>query len=112
MTGEPALNRRLVLESRQDMSDGMGGFTVSWVPQGAHWAQVKIQSGRESRIAGRDVSSVTYRITVRASAPGTPSRPRPDQRFREFERVFAIHAVAEAGADGRYLDCWTEEGRA
>lgn len=112
MSGDPVLNRRLILESRQDVADGMGGFTVTWVPGGALWAQVRVQSAGENKIGARDVSSVAYRITLRSNPPGSPARPKPDQRFREFERVFNIKAVSEWGSEGRFLECWAEEGRA
>ena len=112
MRNQPSLNRRLVLESRMDTPDGMGGFAISWVPNGAHWAQVRVQSARESKIGERDTAMVNYRILVRSSAIGASSRPTSARRFREFERVFNILAVVEYGEDGRFLECWTEEGRA
>ncbi len=112
MKSQPSLNRRLVLESRLDTPDGLGGFVISWVPNGAHWAQVRAQSAHESKIGERDTAVVNYRILVRSAAIGASSRPTSAQRFREFERVFNILAVAEHGEDGRFLECWTEEGRA
>ncbi len=112
MSKEPSLYRRLVLQAREDVPDGMGGFSSVWAPQGALWANVEIQSGHERKIGERDTSVVNYRIIVRSAAPGAPSRPKPDQRFCEFERVFNILAVGEYGSDGRFLQCWTEEGRA
>ncbi len=111
MMSAPVLSRKLVLETRQDVADGMGGFSVSWSALGSVWAQVEARAGREAKIGARDVSSVAYRIVLRTSAPGSASRPRPDQRFREGSRIFNIHAVTEADTDGRFLACWTEEGR-
>jgi len=55
------------------------------------------------------VSAVNYRITVRAARQGAPSRPKPDQRFREGGRVFRITAVAEVGGAGHYLTCYATE---
>lgn len=107
----PVLSRKLVLEARQDLADGMGGFSVLWVELGSLWAQVEARAGRETQAGGRDVSGVTYRVVVRAVAVGSDQRPKPDQRFREGERVFNIQAVAEADLDGRFLCCWAEEGR-
>jgi len=48
---------------------------------------------------------------VRGAPVGAASRPRPDQRFREGDRVFAILAVSEFDATGRWLECWAEEGK-
>ena len=52
---------------------------------------------------------MSYRIVVRAAPMGSDARPRPDQRFREGARVFAIRAVAEEDAAGRYLVCFADE---
>lgn len=108
---DPVLSRKLVLEARQDTPDGMGGHAIGWVALGALWAEVTAARGREGKIAGRDISIVTWRVKVRASAQGAPSRPRPEQRFREGGRIFDILAVAEADVTGRFLECWVEEGR-
>lgn len=108
---QPHLNRKLVLESPARVSDGAGGFDEGWVPQGVLWAQVDARSGREQAQPGVLLSSVGYRITVRATPVGSAQRPAPEDRFREGVRVFAITAVREAGP--RYLICdATEEAAA
>lgn len=103
------LNRALVLESRVEVSDGAGGFTTAWQANGTLWAHVSARSGREARLGGAAVARAGFRIMVRAAPVGAPSRPRPDQRFREGARVFRILAVVEAGQDGRFLTCFAEE---
>lgn len=108
MTG-PRLNRRLVLEAQQRLSDGAGGFTTSWQPLGTVWAAITARTGRETATAGAPISAVSYRIVVRGAPFGSPQRPKPEQRFREGERVFVIQAVAEEDADGRYLTCFATE---
>lgn len=110
MSSEVRLTRQMVLEIRDNLPDGSGGFSVSWVELGRIWAQVLPRSGREDFVAGRPVSRAGYRITVRAAPEGSPSRPRPDQRLREGERVFNILSVAERDASGRYLELFAEEG--
>ena len=70
---------------------------------------MKAGTGRERAEEFLTVSSVPYRITVRAAPPGAMSRPRPEQRFREGSRIFRILAVAERGVDGRYLTCHARE---
>jgi hypothetical protein len=52
---------------------------------------------------------VTYRIIVRASAVGAPSRPKPEQRFRDGSRIYKIAAVTEADPRGHYLLCVATE---
>lgn len=104
------LNRRLVLEEAQRVSDGAGGFTEIWLALGVLWADVRAGTGREREAAGLfTVSTVPYRITVRAAPHGAPSRPRPDQRFRDGARIFRIMAVTERDPQGMFLECYARE---
>lgn len=106
MTQPPNLTRKLVLEDPQRAPDGAGGYTETWVALGTLWAEVKSLSGR---LAGDSVSLQKYRITLRASPEGFASRPRPDQRFRDNDRLYRIDAVAEIGPGARYLTCFAVE---
>ncbi|MCX7888564.1 MAG: head-tail adaptor protein [Rhodobacteraceae bacterium] len=103
------LSRRLVLESPQRIHDGGGGSRLSWVALGVLWGEITAHAGSEGPGPGSTQSAVTCRIRVRAGKPGSPSRPRPEQRFREGNRVFTIRAVAEADPRGRYLTCFAVE---
>lgn len=105
----PHLSRALVLETASRLPDGAGGFTESWTAQGMLWAEVVAGAGRDP--AGEEVvlSSVAYRVTVRAAPIGAVGRPRPEQRFREGIRLLTILAVAERDPAGRYLTCFCRE---
>lgn len=105
------LTRALVLEEPSRAPDEYGGADTTWIPIGTLWARVVARTGRESFVAGRPEGRVTYRIHVRAAPPGARSRPRPDQRFREGQRVFDILSVTEADPRGHYLEIVAEEGR-
>lgn len=105
----PRLNRRLELEAPLRVPDGAGGFAVVWTTLGAHWAEVRPGTGRESAGEFLTVSAVPYRIVVRAAPQGSDARPRPDQRFREGSRLFRITAVTEYDPAGRYLLCFALE---
>lgn len=107
--GAPRLNRKLVLESSERVPDGAGGFVQSWVAQGTLWAQITAGAGAERAGADAQLSRTRLRIILRAAPHDAPSRPRPDQRFREGIRVFRILSVAESDADTRYLICQAEE---
>ena len=105
----PTLSRRLVLETPEQVADGLGGYTTNWVALGELWAEVKRASGRDKASEFASVTSAQYRITVRAAPVGQPSRPRAEQRFREGSRVFLIRAVTSADTGYRYLTCFAEE---
>ena len=105
----PKLNRKLMLEEAQRMPDGAGGWAINWVEVGIIWASVDAGSGRERAGEFLTVSTVSYRMTVRAAPHGAPSRPKPDQRFKDGSRIFRITAVTEADPDGHYLTCFAQE---
>ncbi len=105
----PRLNRQLVLEAPDTLSDGAGGFVQGWVPLGIVWANVKARSGRETAQSGAAISRMGFRIIVRAAPTGSDRRPAAQQRFREGDRVFTIEAVAEHDPEGRYLACVAQE---
>lgn len=104
------LTRKLVLEKRESQPDGAGGHSVSWVPLGTLWADVSARTGREDFVGAQPRHRTKFRILVRGAPAGTPSRPRPDQRFREGARIFNILSVAEHDARGFYLEIHAEEG--
>ncbi|MEP2717624.1 head-tail adaptor protein [Pseudophaeobacter sp.] len=99
------LNRQLVLEDPQRVSDGAGGYTESWAPLGSLWAALAPQAGRTAGQEGGSLSLQRYRITLRAAPMGSLSRPRSGQRFREGARLFRIEAVSEADLKAHYLTC-------
>jgi head-tail adaptor len=105
----PHLNRALTLETSTRVADGAGGYSQTWAAAGILWAEVQPGSGRDP--AGEEVilTSVPYRITVRAAPLGAINRPRPEQRFREGSRIFAILAVTERDPAGHYLTCFCRE---
>jgi head-tail adaptor len=110
VTEDVKLSRKLVLEARDVQPDGSGGFVAGWTALGTVWADVRARAGREDFVAGRAVPRTRYRILVRGAPVGAPSRPRPEQRFRDGARVFDILTVAEHDAGGRLLEIQAEEG--
>lgn len=107
----PLLNRRLMLEAPVRVPDDAGGYSVTWQALGTVWAEVKSATGRETAAGEATLSRASYRITLRAAPFGSPSRPLPDQRFRDGARLFTIEAVTEADPTGRYLVCVAQEER-
>ena len=105
----PILNRKLILEKPQLTPDGAGGSTTTWVALGEVWAEIKAGTGREKAAEFVTVSSIAFRITVRAAPYGAPSRPKPEQRFRAGSRYFRIQAVTESDTNAQFLVCFAQE---
>ncbi|KAA9009034.1 head-tail adaptor protein [Histidinibacterium aquaticum] len=105
----PLLTRRLVLEAPADTPDGAGGHAEGWTALGTLWAEVEVRSGGDRRGPAVPQSRLALRITLRAVAEGSLSRPQPGQRFREGARVYRLRAVGIADPFGRYLTCYAEE---
>ncbi|WP_172295825.1 phage head closure protein [Pseudoruegeria sp. HB172150] len=105
----PVLNRRLTLERPLRTRDEAGGYVTTWGVLGTLWASIRPGTGRDAESAGLTVSTVPYRITVRAAPVSSPQRPVPGQRLREGTRMFAVLAVTEADDDARYLTVFARE---
>lgn len=105
----PRLNRKLTLETPVRVPDGGGGYTESWAALGTLWADVTARTGRERSEQGALLSATRCRIVVRAAPVGDEARPLPQQRFRDGTRIYGIQAVADLGADGRFLICFADE---
>lgn len=105
----PILSHALILEEPQRVPDGAGGYVEGWIALGTPWAEITARTGRELASSGAPVSRVEYKIVVRGAPYGAPSRPKPQQRFRDGNRIFVIQAVAERDGEGRYLTCFAEQ---
>ena len=103
------LSRRLTLEAPVQMPDGAGGHTLSWTELGHHWADIRASRGRETAVPGGRAGQLALKIVVRATPQGAPSRPRPEQRFREGARLFEIATVAEMPGRPDLLVCYATE---
>jgi head-tail adaptor len=106
----PILNRKLELQNRVLNADGGGGFDISWEPVGTLWGAIDARRGSERAHGNRLIPTIDYKITVRAAPYGAPSRPKPDQRLVENERIYSILAVSEQDPSGLYLEVWAQEG--
>lgn len=105
----PHLNRKLILEAAQRVPDGAGGYGLVWQVLGTVWAELKPGTGRERAGEFVTLATVPYRIVVRAAPEGAQRRPRPEQRFRDGNRLFRILAVSEGDPRGHYLVCFAHE---
>ncbi|MCP3969413.1 MAG: head-tail adaptor protein [Rhodobacteraceae bacterium] len=103
------LNRKLKLMVPYRTRDDSGGYETTWTMLGEIWASVEAGTGRDAELAGLSISTIPYKITVRAAPFGAPSRPVPGQQMRDGERIFQILAVTEAVAMGCYITCFARE---
>jgi len=104
-----SLNRAMNLEKPETLPDGAGGYAVAWVTLGTLWTEVRPGAGRELRGEIVAQAQLACRIFLRAAPQNSPQRPKPDQRFRDGERVFRIISVSEADPLGAYLICHARE---
>jgi head-tail adaptor len=104
-----SLNRPMALEEAQITPDGAGGHALAWVTLGTLWTELRPGSGRELRSDNAPQGQMSFRIFLRAAPHGDPQRPRPDQRFRQGERIFRVLAVSEADPLGAFLICHASE---
>lgn len=103
------LNRKLVLEEAQRVSDGAGGYVETWVQLGTLWASIEAGTGSERSEDFLTVSRVPMKVIVRGAPMGSARRPKPDQRFIEGGRIFRILSVTELDPQGHYLTCQARE---
>jgi len=103
------LNRRLVLETQQEVSDGAGGCTTTWAALGTLWGRMAPRAARATNGETGEVSTAGFTVIVRAAPVGQSIRPVPGQRFRIGTRLFAIDAVTEDAPGGFYLRCICSE---
>ncbi|MDN5567923.1 MAG: head-tail adaptor protein [Paracoccus sp. (in: a-proteobacteria)] len=101
----PQFNTRLALETPDRVADGMGGYLMVWRQLGLLWGAMDAGAAREQG----SISTVRWRITLRAAPQGDEKRPRAGQRFRLEQRLFLIEAVAESDTHGRFLICHARE---
>lgn len=105
----PNLSRKLTLEAPMRVPDGAGGHARTWTPLGVIWADIRTSTGREAADVAGPLSRVALRIIVRAAPDGAPSRPVPEQRFREGMHIYRILSVSPTDGAPKYLTCQAVE---
>lgn len=102
------LSRKLELQTLTRTPDGAGGYVGAWQTLGTHWGAVEPGRGRIETGDGHVRTRASYKITIRAVPPVSPSRPKAGQRFWDGSRAYLIRAMADA-ADARHLICYADE---
>ena len=109
MKHAPSLNWALVLEERQRVADGAGGFSETCVALGTLWGEVQARGASVTEVSAGATSLARYRIYVRGAALDDPKRPRVGQRFRYDDRAYTIDSVSESDPSAMYLMCLARE---
>lgn len=104
MTHVGDLRHRLELEKLSRVSDGAGGYTESWASVASIWAAIAAKSGRETVIAERLSSHVTYDIIIRYRSDVTA-----EMRFRDGAKLYYIVAFFDMDGHEAWLKCVCEQ---
>lgn len=86
------LNKRVILQTLTQTTDGGGGFTDSWADTATLWAGVEELTGSEGFEAQQTASTLSHRVTIRYRTGVTPQ-----QRLKYGARVLKINAVINPG---------------
>jgi head-tail adaptor len=104
----PRLTRRLAHEAPVDLPDGAGGWTRGWTELGAHWAELRMRSGRLREREFGHQPQCNLRIVIHAVPEGHAARPWPGHRLIDGARRYVVEAVHEA-RDPRFLTVLARE---
>jgi len=99
------MNKRVLLQYRQDVTDAGGGRAITWVDKETVWAEVKPLRGEDQIHAMGLRYPITHRITIRYRSDVTP-----EWRIQYDSRSFNIHAKVDPDEDKRFLILSCEEG--
>lgn len=98
------LNKRVVIQSPSDSSDGGGGVSRSWVNVATVWAEIDSLSGKETLRFGQLQTTYTHRIMMRYRDDMTSS-----MRIVYDGRVFEIQRIHNVNEESVILDVYVEE---
>ena len=99
------LNSSIIIQSRGDTKDSLGGRITVWSTFASPWAKIKPTSGYESRQAGKVQASITHKVTIRYLFGVLPK-----MRILFGTRIFDIHAVLNTEERNVSMVLMCEEG--
>lgn len=98
------LNKRVILQYATKVSDGMGGFTSSWVNAAIIWCAIWPTSARETIQSMKETMTISHRIRIRYR-----SVLRPDWRVKFGNRFFNIVSIVNPSEKNELLDLMCRE---
>lgn len=103
-TSPDELNKRIILQYQTKISDGMGGWTVSYVDHATIWAAIWPVSAVEQVKSMATVMTVSHRIRIRYR-----SVLKAAWRIKFGNRYFAIISIINPNESGEWLDIMVKE---
>jgi SPP1 family predicted phage head-tail adaptor len=94
----PAMDKRVVIQSRASASDGQGGYTETWTDTATVWASIKPAKGFERYQAMKLETPVTHEVVMRYRAGITTKN-----RLVYDERIFDLKEVLNLDEANAYL---------
>jgi SPP1 family predicted phage head-tail adaptor len=102
--GSGIFNKIIILQYQTKVSDGLGGFVLSWVDHATIFAAIWPTSAKE-QLASMQVSmEITHRIRIRYR-----SVLKPAWRIKFGNRYFNIVSIINPNMGNKYLDILAKE---
>ena len=98
------LNKRITLQYTTNVSDGMGGFTATWIDAATVWAAIWPTSAAELIQSMQTDMVISHRVRIRYR-----SVLRPSWRIRFGLRYFNIVSIINPNERGEWLDILCKE---
>ena len=99
-----SLNKYITLQQSTRVSDGMGGFTLSYVDVDSVWAAIWPVSANETVAANATTMVISHRIRIRYR-----SVLKPSWRIKFGARYFAIVSIINPNERNEWLDLLCKE---
>lgn len=92
------MDRRITIERKTRVSDGMGGYTESWGELATVWAEIRPLGAREVWDAMRVSAETRFRVRIRwrGDSNGAPYYTSADRVIWQG-RTYGIEQVVEIG---------------
>ena len=98
------LNKCIILQSKTNVADGMGGFTATWGDQATVWAAIWPVKATDIVRTNQDVIVITHRIIIRYRT-GLKS----DWRIKFGSRYFDIVSIINPNEANESLELLCKE---
>ena len=102
-TGE--LDQRVKVMRKQEVSDGYGGITVSWIESGDYWSHVRPMAGREIEDFDRLQGTASYLFVFRNGID-----LQDDDRLDWYGEQFNVRVRKQPKGRAMYVEVEAERG--